>query len=387
MSFVYVLRLMGNRYYIGKSKNIINRLITHFNGRGSQWTRLYQPVEVIEVYKNCNGFDEDYFTKQYMEKYGIENVRGGSYSNINLTAVEIDILKKEFDTALDRCFICSATNHQAVDCPNSGNMNGLSNQAKYNLRPRPKPKLKPRYLPPVLEENPNQKTRETPKFIPVKIPPRSDKLIYDLDESRGYLLPNPEENISDSTDNQKDLFTIDSKPDYSLLNQPFGEIEVDPYILGQKYDGKKNKHGRGGRGGHGNSKRHTNMHKYYEEKYDGRARYFSHNHNHISNPMKTHMKTHMKHGGKRRKYRGKKAENYDSRAHHRKGSAYEKASHIAAKQSTDEMKESIELKLNQVMKKRSEYEKVDHCSVCFDIGHKQDDCPIYKSNNKSGSSS
>ena len=41
---VYVLRLEGGRYYIGKSDNVMNRYQQHLGGSGSAWTRKYRPV-------------------------------------------------------------------------------------------------------------------------------------------------------------------------------------------------------------------------------------------------------------------------------------------------------------------------------------------------------
>jgi|APSaa5957512535_1039671.scaffolds.fasta_scaffold72713_2 hypothetical protein len=116
MSFIYVLKLMHNKYYIGKAVNVVRRIGDHFSGNGSRWTKLHHPLEVIEVYRNCNGFDEDYFTKQYMVTHGLVNVRGGSYCNIILSNNEIQILKKEIDTALDRCFVCGSIKHMASYC-------------------------------------------------------------------------------------------------------------------------------------------------------------------------------------------------------------------------------------------------------------------------------
>ena len=56
----------------------------HFNGRGSEWTQRYKPISEVDRLSGCDPFDEDKYTLQYMLKYGITNVRGGSYSQIEL---------------------------------------------------------------------------------------------------------------------------------------------------------------------------------------------------------------------------------------------------------------------------------------------------------------
>ena len=69
---IYVLRLVGGRYYIGKSDNITNRYQQHLNGNGSAWTKKYKPVSLEKTIKNVSSFEEDKVTKEYMSKYGID---------------------------------------------------------------------------------------------------------------------------------------------------------------------------------------------------------------------------------------------------------------------------------------------------------------------------
>lgn len=48
----------------------------------------------MEIKPNCDDYDEDKITRQYMDKYGIDNVRGGSFVSVKLEKSEINVLHK-----------------------------------------------------------------------------------------------------------------------------------------------------------------------------------------------------------------------------------------------------------------------------------------------------
>ncbi len=116
MVCIYVLKLEENKYYVGKTNNPEFRLRDHFNQNGSEWTKKYKPLKIIELKTNCDNYDEDKITKQYMDKYGINNVRGGSFVTIILDKPTINILKQMSNGVNDRCFICGEKGHFANDC-------------------------------------------------------------------------------------------------------------------------------------------------------------------------------------------------------------------------------------------------------------------------------
>lgn len=116
MPTIYVLKCRNGKYYIGKTeKTAMKRYKEHASGNGCAWTRKYRPIELVECTPG-DKFEEDKKTKQYMDKYGIDNVRGGSYCQITLDQASLVSLKREMNGANDKCNKCGKSGHFMRDC-------------------------------------------------------------------------------------------------------------------------------------------------------------------------------------------------------------------------------------------------------------------------------
>ena len=119
MYSIYIIKCQEDKYYIGKTERDPQiRYQKHLSGKGSIWTKKYKPKELVCVYKKCDSYDEDKYTKMYMEKYGIDNVRGGSYTTIKLSYETKEFLKQEIISAQDKCRGCGKSGHFYRYCPN-----------------------------------------------------------------------------------------------------------------------------------------------------------------------------------------------------------------------------------------------------------------------------
>ena len=119
MVYIYVLELAHGKYYVGKTNNPQFRLENHFTSNGSEWTKIYKPLNVLELIPNCDDYDEDKITRKYMDKYGINNVRGGSFVSVNLDKSTLDVLNKMSNGTNDRCFNCGKKGHFIKECKNT----------------------------------------------------------------------------------------------------------------------------------------------------------------------------------------------------------------------------------------------------------------------------
>ena len=114
---IYILQLAGGRYYVGKTNNIARRYQEHLNGTGSAWTRRWPPTTLVKSVDATSPFDEDKTVKEYMAKYGIDKVRGGSYVAETLDSAQHALLTKEIRGAEGRCVTCGGAGHFAAACP------------------------------------------------------------------------------------------------------------------------------------------------------------------------------------------------------------------------------------------------------------------------------
>ena len=116
MIFIYILQLQNGKYYVGKTSNPSFRLEQHFNAESSNWTQKYKPISLIDIIPNCDERDEDKYTIQFMERYGINNTRGGSFCEIKLSDTNISTLNQMIRGVSNKCYICGRRDHFANDC-------------------------------------------------------------------------------------------------------------------------------------------------------------------------------------------------------------------------------------------------------------------------------
>lgn len=123
MVLVYALYLENDRYYIGSvfygdygEKFLSNwDMLCTLTG-GVDWVVRNRPLKVIECIPECDGFDQDKITLMYMDRYGIENVRGGSFSNLVLDASQIQVARRMIRYANDECYTCGRKEHFQKEC-------------------------------------------------------------------------------------------------------------------------------------------------------------------------------------------------------------------------------------------------------------------------------
>lgn len=118
--YIYVIRLEHNKYFIGKTKlPSITLFQIHelAHTLANKWLLEYKPVQIIEIIHSLDAWDEDKTTLKYMDKYGINNVRGGSFTSIILSEQELYTIHSMILSANGKCSICGVAGHTKVICP------------------------------------------------------------------------------------------------------------------------------------------------------------------------------------------------------------------------------------------------------------------------------
>jgi predicted GIY-YIG superfamily endonuclease len=94
-SYIYVLRCKGGNYYVGRSTDPDRRFLEHVGDKGSAWTRLHEPLEIVER-EIEQPFMEVRKTLEYMQRYGVEKVRGGSWVGVELSQDQRKQIEEHF---------------------------------------------------------------------------------------------------------------------------------------------------------------------------------------------------------------------------------------------------------------------------------------------------
>jgi hypothetical protein len=117
----YVLACERGNYYVGRiagsHANVPRRFHQHRDLLGgAAWTKKH-PVEAIEkIVYDQDKWQEDILVYHYMEKFGMDKVRGGSYSQCTLTEAQVREIEIKLRSANNACCGCGKQGHFITHC-------------------------------------------------------------------------------------------------------------------------------------------------------------------------------------------------------------------------------------------------------------------------------
>ena len=136
---IYILRLQQKKYWVGYTTEPICN-IKAFRDL-NDWILAYNPESIYKIIP-AKAYRLDYEVKELMGSAGINNVRGGSWSDSILPATVIRSLTTEiFGNPNKICFMCQKQGHYVQDCPDDDSGDSISEF--FGPTNEPSPALRP----------------------------------------------------------------------------------------------------------------------------------------------------------------------------------------------------------------------------------------------------
>jgi predicted GIY-YIG superfamily endonuclease len=126
MLHTYILTLEGNKYYVGSidmtrdtPDSVMKR---HLTGKDCVWTRMYKPIRFI-IGKTFNEILEiEKIVIYLMDEFGINNVRGGIFSEVELSEMQKLFIDNIIWNYSGRCYKCGSEQHKIFECPQNNDV-------------------------------------------------------------------------------------------------------------------------------------------------------------------------------------------------------------------------------------------------------------------------
>ena len=123
-----IIQCENNKLYIEATTDINKTLNKYFNGNSINWPDWlisHPPIKVFQIYATNDGLDEDKLVLYFMNIFGINNVRGGTFNDIIIKDEDFFVIKK----MLNR-YNCK---YKRTDCNIIENNIGHQRDHQYNI--------------------------------------------------------------------------------------------------------------------------------------------------------------------------------------------------------------------------------------------------------------
>lgn len=133
---LYVLKCRVDKRYVGKvlsqegktaTELVDARFAKHMSALGAEFTKKFAPISVEKILTNVSPFYEDALVLETMAEFGVENVRGGTFSQIVLSSDQRLTAERMIKGATDVCLKCGKKGHFAAKCLESVEVKNASN--------------------------------------------------------------------------------------------------------------------------------------------------------------------------------------------------------------------------------------------------------------------
>ena len=138
---IYILQLEDGKFYVGKTNHTMQRFNQHNDGKGAKWTKKYPMVDIYDFHRDMRDSDENRITMQMIRQFGAANVRGGSWTKVDMSRAEIRSLdakakKGRYRRAMPKrrlCNRCGRSSHTDRSCYARYHANGKALERKKSV--------------------------------------------------------------------------------------------------------------------------------------------------------------------------------------------------------------------------------------------------------------
>ena len=134
-----MLKLKQRKYYVGKTDHTLQRFNQHMRKNGAKWTKKYPVVDLYDFHPRMKASDENRITREMMRKFGVANVRGGSWTKVNMTKSEVARLEAKLNqkksVSTKKCTRCGRDSHTKSKCYARTHKNGSRLRSKKKIAP------------------------------------------------------------------------------------------------------------------------------------------------------------------------------------------------------------------------------------------------------------
>ena len=116
---VYVLELSEGNFYVGKSEDIESRISQHEKDSGASWTKKHPIIGRVDTITQKMDDLESWERAETLElahKYGIEKVRGHTWTQKILTEQKKNEFISQIRERKDLCRKCGSPGHMISSC-------------------------------------------------------------------------------------------------------------------------------------------------------------------------------------------------------------------------------------------------------------------------------
>ena len=140
MKNIYLITTENEKFYIGSTSNDIDKRLEehkYSNTKGAIWLRKHKPIAITLLERTINPYCELQHTLDMMDKYGIDNVRGAEYCQLDLDVYQQSAIIRSIRHAQDRCMRCGWSNHKIAGCyaSKSGDIHPLIDKKTNLIKP------------------------------------------------------------------------------------------------------------------------------------------------------------------------------------------------------------------------------------------------------------